>query len=1050
MDTEPRRTEDRTEETTSADEEQRLFDTRRYRDLAAVLGRPGPDEPLARWRLRARLAPLRWAPLIDVLDAADALAAAGADDAPDYAARAIRALWAADARRTAEARLEAAERRWPVAPALDLVRRQLAAHEPRATSEVEHTARLAMRRGDLEDARALAEAAAETPGSERAWALSLLVDLTRGARDYAAAAAAFDALESDGPEAFDAPLVATCAALCRWAGGATELAIEALRELQERTRGGRGERATAHAWCGDVLDRLDRDPARRDAGPAWVYAEAVPPPVASADDRGSAAGAVALARFGLDGAPIPPSPDMATLRFHLRGRGLASLRAIATPACVEAALAEGALVIVEEERPTHTAFLVVLGVEPVAGLLLMHDPRRGGAYLTTLAEQRARAALFGGSALFVLGAGSEADARRERLAAREVTHDARLDAIDACDLDAEGRVPPRARVSALAQDAIALAPELPSPHRRHGEAMLEQLRAGQLARGQLERWVAVTRERFPRAEWALQIYAQALEIWGRHHEAGIAWSDARALDAWDHRNALGGARAYQRIGDHVAAERLLRRALSLEPGHARALARLASLRLGAGDLPRAQVLSALAEEIAPDDPHVLNTRATVHEEEDRFEEALVLLRRVTGADARDTATRARLLRRLFHEGAWDEAGPVADAMVRSDPGDPYNWSDLAFVQVGRGDADGAAQAVLDGLARCGPERVLVDEAARVLGTLLDEAGRASFVQALDRALVASPLALMDVAVELTRRRLDEDGIRVALRARELLPRDPNGPWRAAQTLLALPEERAGGGSRIDALLAETIELAGAYPHPRVVLGLRTLARDPDEALALLQGADARRGPVLVWSALSALHAARGEEADRARVEARLAEVGPDALVDAASLLRNVGFAELALDLLGRALASDPAHRGARIEAARTHLREGDAAAAAAALRGAEPLDPHLETLVAIANLEWDAAARVAEEEVHRVTRRSASGAYDGWVMRGRLGGARLALGDVSHAARVRDLAGRHGDALAAMVGVMRRAGLDAAEDAARLAEVAPGAWLTVERGGARW
>lgn len=50
--------------------------------------------------------------------------------------------------------------------------------------------------------------------------------------------------------------------------------------------------------------------------------------------------------------------------------------------------------------------------------------------------------------------------------------------------------------------------DIPTPHRRLGESMLEQLRAGRLGGGRMERWVAITRERFPNAEWVFQIYAQ--------------------------------------------------------------------------------------------------------------------------------------------------------------------------------------------------------------------------------------------------------------------------------------------------------------------------------------------------------------------------------------------------------------------------------------------------------------------------------------------------------------------------------------------------------------
>lgn len=1031
----------------------RLFEARRYRDLAKELGSPSPDEELEVARLRARLAKVRWAPLLDVLEAARRLTEAGAPDAPRFTAQAIRGLARAGANERAKEELARAADRWPGEPAIALAREQLSQRELDADDETEHEVRLMLRRGDVASARArVEEVVAEREGRGRAWAATLLVDMARGARDFDVAARTFDQLRDDGPEAFDAPLLETCGALCRWAAGDVARALEALRSVRERTRGGHGEQATAYAWSADVLDRLDKDPEARDGGPTWIWAEGLGELAPRRGDMGASAGEVCLDRFGrADDARLEACPDMATLRYRLRERGLDSVRLVANPERIEAGLAEGAVVVLEEERSTRTGFLLVAGIEPVAGLLLIHDPERGGAYLTTFAEQRARATLFGGSGLLVLGRGEEASARGERLAERGAAHDARMDAIDACDLDGQGRVPPRARVDVLAREAIDVAPELPTPHRRHGEAMLDQLRAGRLGGGRLERWVAVTREKFPRAEWALQIYAQALEIWGRPHEAGIAWADAQALDDWDERNTYGRARAHLRLGEKDEAEALLRRTLSLAPGHAGAMARWASLRLERGDLDGARTLSELAEAIAPDDPAVLNTRATVLEEEDRFEEALARLRRVADANPRDTGTRARVLKRLFHAGRWDDAAPVADAMVAADPGDPFNWADLAFVRVATGDGAGATDALATALARCGPDRVLVDESARVLATLLDAAGRAAFAEVLERALAGAPLSLMDVAVELTRRKLDEEGIRLALRAKELLSRDPNGPWRAAQTLIAIPEERAARFARIEELLRETIAMAERYPHPRVVLALHTHADDPEGALELLREADVRSGPVLVWKALSVLHGAAGQEDERARVDERLLDVGADALLDAATFLRNVGLAPVALELFDAALERAPGSPRARFEKARTLLREGDAASAARALGDAPGGDPFVETLIAIANRDWERVVQVAAPEVQRVTRRSAGGAYDGWVMRARLAGAQLALGDAAGAERLRTLAGRHPDALAALVQIGRAASLEQiAADAERLAATAPGAMLTVERGGARW
>lgn len=1034
-----------------AKELRELYEARRYRDLTDALGVPAGAEDLEVARLRARLADVRWAPALDAIEAARQLSDAGADDAAEHTAHAIRLLARTGAKQSATQQLTAARERFGADdPWVQLADAQLTTGEHTASTMPEHQARLQLREGELARALALAEDRAAKTDADREWALRMIVDLARGKRDYVRAAEAFEALGADAPEAHDAPLLTACGAIARWAAGQTEAAMETLRATLERTRGRRGEYGTAFEWCADVLDRLDKEPARLEAGPAWVYDDKLGPLSPIAGDHGAAAAQVIAQRFGADDDQLPPSDTMAALRHDLRDRGLASLRAVATPARVEAALAEGAAVVLEEERSTRTAFLVVVGIEPNAGLLLMHEPERGGAFLTTFAEQRARANLFGGSMLVVLGGEEEAEARRARLAERELKHDLRFDAIDACDLDENGRVPPRARVDVLSQKAIEAAPDLPTPHRRLGEAMLDQLRAGRLGRGRLERWVAVTREKFPRAEWALQTYAQALEIWGRPHEAGIAWADAQRLDDWDHRNLYGRARAHLRIGEPAAAEGLLRRTLALAPENAGAMARWAQLRLDQGDLERAVALSELAEEIAPEHADVLNTRATVLERQDRFDEALARLERVSEARPNDTTTRARCLKRMFHAGRWDDAAVLADRNVAADPGDPFNWADLAFVQVARGDVSRAPRVVLDGLARCGNDRALVDEAARVLGTLLDVDARADYAAQLTRTLASTPLSLMDIAVELTRRRLDDEGIALALQAKALLRDDPNGPWRAAQTLAALPEVRAADLASIEGLLEETLAVAGNYPHPRVLYGLLLLSRDPERARALLEEADVRSGPVLVWKARALVHTALGDAAASQQNAARLDEVGPQDLVDAGMFLRNVGEAAAAMELFELAQSRQPGNPRVVTEAMRTRLRVGDVEGAAAWLGKTEAPDVFVGTLVALANRDWGRALELAEPEVARVTRKSASGAYDGWVMRGRVAGAKLALGDPEPAGALRERAGAHADAMLAFLEVARVAGLDLSDDAHRLAELAPGAALTLDRGGLRW
>lgn len=1025
------------------------FAERRYRQLAEALGDAGADEDLRVVRLRAQLATRGHAPLVDAVEAAERLREARAPDAPAYLARAIRALAKAGARGAAEATLEEARAAHPGDPELTLAAEQLETDELEAEDRAEHAARLALREGDVAAARECLEAElASRPPAGRERAHRLLADLTRAERDFAAAADCFGRAVADAPEASDASLLAASGALCRWAAGDVEAGLEALRAIREETRGRRAD-LLAHLRAADVLDRVDRDPERRDGGPRWVFGAPVPLSP-RAGDAGAGALAKCLARFGVD-APAEPLDSIGMLRHRLGEAGVRSIRLVGDPAAVEAATRAGGLVVLQEERPTHTAFTLVLGVEPVAGLLLLHEPARGGAYLQTFEEQADRGRLFGGGALVALGLGDEAEAALAALADEGLAHDPRFDAIDRCDVDESGQVPSRARVDAMAERAIEVAPTLPTPHRRQGEAMLEQLRAGRLAGGRLERWVAVTRERFPRAEWAHQIHAQAMECWGRPYEAAIAWADAAAIDPWDHRNPWGEARCLLQVGQTTRAEALLRRALSIQHGHAPAMARWATLLERRGRLDRARRLSELAEALAPGDPDVLGARATVLEAMDRHDEALARLERIADENPRDTGARARILKRLFHDGRWGDARPLAETLLRVDPADPLNWDDVTFVCFASGDGGAAFDTALAGVSRCGADPALVDGVARVLGTLFTPEEMEARAEEMVRALGRSPLSLMNVAVDLVRRRHDALGISVALAARELMPHDANGPWRAAQTLLGVPAER--GGARVAALLDETIERAGRYPHPRVVKALYEVEADPEACLALLEEADAAAAPALVWKALEQVHLALGQADDAARVTARLRELDADHVLRAAGFLGTVGMSRRSLELLDGALADADGDAGRRLaeEAARQHLRLDEVTEAAARLASIDAPDVFLDVRVALAAGDWERAARRAEEEVLRVTRRSAGGAYDGWVMRARLAGARLALGEPAWAERVRARAERHADARAELTLIGRAAAHpDARDDERALTAFAPGAMITVERGGLAW
>ena len=105
-------------------------------------------------------------------------------------------------------------------------------------------------------------------------------------------------------------------------------------------------------------------------------------------------------------------------------------------------------------------------------------------------------------------------------------------------------------------------------HARLGEALLALLRLGNLDSDErrVERWVAETRERFPDAEWAYQIYADALELWERWPEALIAWCDATASIRTTTATSWARCARRARSGGLSGGRHQLRRALALPPG----------------------------------------------------------------------------------------------------------------------------------------------------------------------------------------------------------------------------------------------------------------------------------------------------------------------------------------------------------------------------------------------------------------------------------------------------------------------------------------------------
>lgn len=1007
-------------------------------------------------RIAAELARRGQGPPSDLALLARRLIETGDAEGPAVAAAATRLLFDVGARSTARGLLASAEERWSGDGALALAREQLESGVVRGRTRLEWDIERMLGGGDLGAARERLEqvVAAGAEGPERRWALLCLSDLLRAGGDEARAGDMLLRAAGLRPEADRAVLLRLTGLLCQWAGGAVERALTGLRGLRDATAPPSGpdlrsvEQSHAHCLASEILATLDRDPALVAAGPRWIALDRAGPgangaPRDTAGDGvcpGVAMASLVLELSGRDGvAPRGALPSMAHLRRSVEEAGLKTLRLLADEARVEAALGAGALLVVEEERPSCTGFLLVLGYDPVARLLRLRDPRRLAPLLRTALDQWRRSALHGRSALLVL----RGEVDPARLAEVGLVHDERLDLVDRCDLDPSGRVPSQARVTALAEEAIAAVPELPALHQRHGESLVGQMRMGNIApapAGPFERWLSATRVRFPEAEWPFQIYAAALEAQGRYEEAGIAWSDATLRDIYDERNFIGQAGVLAQQGQLRAADRMLRRALTLRPGHVGSYVQRAEIAVAEGQLERATLAADLAADLAPTDVEARLARITVSERRGELEDALERLVNLVDAEPDHVFARVRLLRRRVHRGEWDEADRLGQEVCALAPGAHRAWETAAWVARGAGDGERAHSLAMTGLQRCGPEPGLLATAVETIATQLEAARASAALDELAGVLSPSPQALLEAASALSRHGWYEEGFSLAQRAQQLLPSDPNPTWRAVQILLSDP--RRGAERRVDELLEQTAGATGGYPFPRIILAWRCLERSPARALELLEEADAALAPAPVWFVQARALEALGRGDDARRVITRLPELFPAGVLQTVGLLRLVRLFPVARGLLEHLLVEQPDNLEAKSELGRTLVGVGDPQAGLRLLLEVEERDADLsppDWLLDAAEeaTAWDVLIRVATTFVDRVERDSTDGA-DVWPVRARRAAARfVASGDDAEIVRLRREAGRHPGAVAAAAGLLVRAGRPTTQ--LELAEIAPGA-----------
>jgi len=176
-----------------------------------------------------------------------------------------------------------------------------------------------------------------------------------------------------------------------------------------------------------------------------------------------------------------------------------------------------------------------------------------------------------------------------------------------------------------------------------------------------------------------------------------------SLDAWDlYLRALPLLRSNRRESVEEA-ERLLERALALDPGFASALARLSSCRLKAvyhgwddGDANAGEAFrfARRALEIDPADPFALDALASAHQIVGEHEQAAEAARRALAIDANTTAAWGTLINALAFLGRADEAVALFAESERRNPRDPDRSAQL----MGLGNAHFAARRFEDAVA----------------------------------------------------------------------------------------------------------------------------------------------------------------------------------------------------------------------------------------------------------------------------------------------------------------------------------------------------------------
>ena len=944
-------------------------------------------DPLDRHRLRGELARRKRGPVTDLVAAARAHRDAGTPHAARLLASAAQAL----SRLGGDALAQRLLGEIPSAPATS----------PAPTAD--------------EQAAALEDAAARARGRGE------LADAARLSATASTAAAG-----SDGAAA-----ARLTAALDAWSAGRGD-SLAALREVRDDD----GAPPRIRRQAREVLDAIEGEPGR---SPGWLFAR-----LDSGREQPDLRAGGLLPLLGRTlGVSIAdrPIPTASHLRAALSDAGVDTLRVVLDDDGLVRLLGEpGILLVLEEEQSRHAAFLLVRGVEPTGKLVLVTDPALGGATLRPLAEQWRRSSLSGRSALVALGVGPAAAQRRATLERAGVVDDPRLALIDRCHFDPDDPDAPFAHVAQLAGKAIAAAPEIAMAHKRLGEALLGLLRLDNLdaEERRMERWVAETRERFPDAEWAHQIHAEALESWDRWAEALICWCDATNIDPDDDRNLMGQVRAARQVGGLSGGRHQLRRALAAAPGEAQAWSWLAEEELAADRLTDAETAADLAAALAPGAVPVHLVQATVAERRGDLDEAIELLERV--AEAPESGQGIRLWRRYLCAGRWDDLRRQSEHIVRQFPGSSGAWSVYMDALVALGDGPRAISAIFESIQRVAGG--FVENFSEVLLTFADPPELPELLSRLEEALggAPDPVARTARAIGFGGRGFEAQAVLERLAQRH--PDDPNTHYALGQ-LRMVAGDRAGAR----AAFGRAIEIHDEFPWVRYLQAWLLLDEDPAEAIQIASPVIGA-GPALFWDLIARALDRCGREADAAELRERLPEVAAG-ILDHADFLRDKGLGQPLLELLELAAARE------RTVPLRYHLALAHAAEGRHQAAVDELLPLYQETsgpaigLALLRNAAEAGRGDVVLEHgagVARAARADSTRYADPWISEAILAAAAGAAGDPSVRERLLDAAGSHPTALRALVRASRSLGVATAEeDLVRLGAIAPGSASTIDK-----